>query len=86
MGRETPAFSFIVINRFSVNRYLENPVVAVNQFGLKSEFGLYRFRQTGGLWQVISLNAVSYTDIHLILLLIYSTVLKLRMRQHYSLI
>ena len=52
------------VDQVSVGFDVENTALALDELGLDSEFVLDRFRQTGGLGQVVSLHAIGDRHVH----------------------
>ena len=75
VGRETEGL-LIGVGDLVVDRYLENARGALFQSRRDAEFGLDGGLQTGGLWEVVSLPAVSDLDVHPLLLALYSNTMR----------
>ncbi len=52
------------VNAAIINEHVEDATTAGNQLCVEAELLLDCRRQTGGLWSVVSLHAVSNADIH----------------------
>src|SRR2546428_7397405 len=75
VGRK-PERLLIRVGDLVVDRYLEDAGGALFERRRDAELGLDGGLQTGGLWEVVSLPAVSDLDVHPLLLALYSNTMR----------
>jgi len=56
--------SVLAVDQVAVDLHVEDAAPAFDELGLNVELVFDRFRQTGGLGQVVSISAVSDGDVH----------------------
>jgi hypothetical protein len=62
---KSPGLMFAV-DQVAVGLDIEDAAAALDQFALDAELVLDCFRQTDGLWRVVSLNAVFDRNVHIV--------------------
>ena len=74
--RRKPVRRLVRVDDVVVDRHLEDPAMPFLENRGKSVLGLDGGLQTGGLWEVVSLPAVSDLDVHPLLLALYSNTMR----------